>query len=575
MKNKFCAPSALLLLAILSTSFCLPWSTTAAYTPDDPQVLQMVTRGVNFLEGKTINNARATQFRGRAGEVVLAGYAHFKCRHDANSPVVKKGVAMAMEIIDALKQGKGDEGKKRNYEISICVLLLAEVNAGVYRNQLQFLQGQLMSQQHPGGGFRYPGDELGDVSQTQYAVLAIWTLDRKGIPLNYGKVAACTQWLLRVQDRNGAWPYKGEDPGRSGSRIQQHEGVGISMGLAGGSSVLIAGDAMRLWGEASDENDPNIPGMPKAIRLYKEDENNKRRKKTKKVSQSSIMDAIDLYEKWDNSNPYAKRPSKDWYYYIIYTRERYESYLEIARGGGKDRSPAWYNQIVDELKAAQDSSGGWTEPSLTTDTTSTSLALLTLIRSTQKSISNISSGVLGGARGFPADTTNLREEGTKIKGEAVSAQVSDLLSILSEDSGDLNGRDIPDNLQLDTNPDGRRAQLDRLERMVRGSRSYKARRVAARMLGKSDELRVVPSLIYALDDLDTPTRKFARDGLRFISRKFDGFGLPKKPIKSEIEEEKYAEMLSLWRADAAVVQNRWRDWYRTIDPTYIFLDYDL
>ena len=82
----------------------------------------------------------------------------------------------------------------------------------------------------------------------------------------------------------------------------------------------------------------------------------------------------------------------------------------------------------------------------------------------------------------------------------------------------------------------RSAQLDRLERLVRGSRSYQARRVAAKLLGLSDELRVVPALIFALSDPDDVVREYARDGLRFISRKFEGFGMPDKPNNSELRQ---------------------------------------
>ena len=105
-----------------------------------------------------------------------------------------------------------------------------------------------------------------------------------------------------------------------------------------------------------------------------------------------------------------------------------------------------------------------------------------------------------------------------------------MLDILEEDgAGDTEGKSIPEDLQLDKDPATRAAQLDRLERLVRGSKSWQARRVAARLLGKSDELRVVPALIFALSDPDQPVRRYARDGLRFISRKFDGFGMPDDP----------------------------------------------
>jgi hypothetical protein len=135
-----------------------------------------------------------------------------------------------------------------------------------------------------------------------------------------------------------------------------------------------------------------------------------------------------------------------------------------------------------------------------------------------------------------------------------------LLDILDEDGGgDTEGKSIPDDLVLDSDPVGRAAQLDRLERLVRGSRSWQARRVAARLLGRTDELRVVPSLIFALSDPDQSVRLYARDGLRFLSRKFDGFGMPDTPSVTELQ----------------TAQRKWRDWYRSVNPNYVFLDYDL
>ncbi len=212
------------------------------------------------------------------------------------------------------------------------------------------------------------------------------------------------------------------------------------------------------------------------------------------------------------------------------------------------------------MKALQSPDGAWSDRSQTTPAESTCFALLFLIRSTQKTIFSMSAGTLEGGYSLPKDTTSIRVEGTQIKGKAVATQVTDLLKILeSDDAGDTEGKSLPDDLELDPNPAGRRAQLDRLERLVRGSRSWQARRVAAKLLGKSDELRVAPALIFALSDPDNPTRRFARDGLRFISRKFEGFGMPDDPTESEADQ----------------AQDAWRDWYRTVDPTYVFLDYDL
>ena len=139
----------------------------------------------------------------------------------------------------------------------------------------------------------------------------------------------------------------------------------------------------------------------------------------------------------------------------------------------------------------------------------------------------------------------------------MAAAVTDLLDILEDDSADeLEGKSLPEDLQLDSDPTARAAQLDRLERLVRGSSSWQARRVAARLLGQSDEMRVVPALIFALSDPDTSVKRFARDGLRFISRKFDGFGMPDQASEAQSRQ----------------AQQRWKDWYLTMRPGYVFLE---
>ena len=149
--------------------------------------------------------------------------------------------------------------------------------------------------------------------------------------------------------------------------------------------------------------------------------------------------------------------------------------------------------------------------------------------------------------------------GGQVKTEPIATEVNNLLDILDNDSDSLAGKSLPDNLKLAAAGDARKAQLDRLERLVRGSQSWQARRVAARLLGQSDEMRVVPALIYALSDPDEPVTRYARDGLRYISRKFEGFGLPDKPNDSQVRD----------------AQKKWRKWYLSMHPGFVFIDHDL
>ncbi len=534
------------------------------YTPEDPVVQGMVNKGVAYLE--SLEDSKfpdgITGFGGAGGERVMVAYAHHKCRHDPTSPVVKRGIDAAQAMTKALNGGRGDHGHKRIYEIAVSVLLFADVDPQMYRPQLQDLQRHLFEMQDPKGGWGYPGDPDGDISQTQYALLAVWTLDRNGIPLDYDRVVSAMQWLMRVQDPSGGWPYHGKDPGGTGQLIRQKD-VYMSMALAGGSSLLIAGDALRLWGQTVDDTDPGIIGLPKAIKLYKEDTNERRRKRAD-VSEAAIKRSIGGMEAWRAKNPY-KRAGIDWYYYQMYTLERYESFIEISNGSIKDKSPAWYNAGVDELRKYQGADGGWTDRSHTQGPLSTAFALMFLIRSTQKAVFNTGAGSLSGGQGLPSDTTNIRVDGTQIKGRPIAADINSMLAILEQDGADdLGEKSLPEDLQLETDPKARSAQLDRLERLVRGSRSWQARRVAARLLGTSDEMRVVPALIFGLSDQDPMVWQFSRDGLRFISRKFDGMGL----------EAGSGDAVPS-RTAVTQAQRKWRAWYKTMNPKFVFLDYDL
>ena len=69
-------------------------------------------------------------------------------------------------------------------------------------------------------------------------------------------------------------------------------------------------------------------------------------------------------------------------------------------------------------------------------------------------------------------------------------------------------------------------------------------------LGRTGDLDYVPSLLYALTDPDRRVVLEARNGLRFISRNFEGFG----PPDDFTEQQRYEA------ADA------WKKWYQSLRP---------
>jgi len=558
---------SLVILIGLTLVGCSLANRSYAYSPEDPEVREMVDRGVKYLETLSIDEINKGTYGDPEGQPMLVAYAHYKAEGDPDAKIVKMGLENALQFVEKVKRGGGRLSPKPHskalYEAAVAIMLLADVDAKKYRGEIQTVADALLSQQMPHGGYGYVGEPHGDTSQVQYVSLAMWTLDRNGFELDFERVGRMIQWILRVQDPSGHWTYKPEDPGIGRGLVNQNRNLlTVTTCLAAGSAALIAADVLRQWG-ATDALQPKIEGLPKAVKLSlldptKEQKMELARKKAGKAPPEAIMAALARMENYKAANPFKRTGALDWYYYMLYTLERYESFKDFADPSRSAAAP-WYDEGVTALKKLQDNSGafGVADKSYNSPPVNTAFAILFLIRSTKKSIAKASQGTVAGGFGLPKDTSKIVVSGTQIKGEPTAEAVTDLLSLLEADAADTSEqKSIPDDMMLETEPQRRRQQLDRLDRLVRGSQSWQSRRAAAKLLGKSDELSVVPALIFALSDPDTVVRRSAMDGLRFISRKFDAGDLPDKPTPEEIRK----------------AQRQWRDWYLTIYPGYSFLD---
>ncbi len=525
-----------------------------AYTPESPEVVQMVEAGIRYLRSDDVKLSRWSS----EGTRILMAYAIFKYEHNPQDPVVQRGVFLAREMA-AESRAEFKQRAHGVYETAVAALLLVEVGPEQYQAEARSLLDHLLSNQRAHGGLTYPTEQFGDISQTQYGTLAIWTLSKHGMRVDSNRLARLVDFLLRTQDPSGGWPYEATVAPSRQQLIRQSGRMNLSLAMGAGGSLLMAGELFGFW-TLDDGNREGLEALPAAFKIAGKEEEFRRRVREAGATSEEIMAAINRLRPW------LRNPTKNdryYLYYRLYCEERYQSFLEVATGE-KPEEPAWYNQGIEFLKAnmADDGSWGSETPTANSDPPgiATSFAILFMIRSTQRAIGQMNEGIAQGGYGVPKDTTNIRLEGTQIKGAPVAGAVNELLVLMEEDGADeLEGKSIPDDLQLAAAPEQRRKQLNRLTRLVRGSQSWQARRVAARLLGQSGELRVVPDLIYALSDPDVPTKRFARDGLRFISRRFDGFGMPDVPNEQEARE----------------AQRAWRDWYRSLDPGYVFLDSDL
>jgi hypothetical protein len=243
-------------------------------------------------------------------------------------------------------------------------------------------------------------------------------------------------------------------------------------------------------------------------------------------------------------------------HYYIYALERYKSFREQI-DKGPDPNPRWYDRGVEWLAETQQEDGGWRgdDPVGPTDT---AFAALFLMRSTKKSIAaSLGQGLLTGGRGLPKDTTNIRIRRGKIVAQPLTASPEEIMSIMEDpdhpDFGAL--ADNPESILLSVDPGKRKGELQRLRRLVQSGNS-EARRLAVQALSRHRDFDNVPVLIFALGDQDAGVVREARNALRFISRKFDGFGMPDYPS----DAQKQAGIAA------------WRNWYRSIRPGAKFLD---
>jgi len=534
-------------LSTLASVFVIGTETPAfaqKYTPDHPAVQEMVNRGMSFLakESKGVDE----------GETLLVGYCAYKVNGDPNDPLVKAGVAAALRLSQLVSSGSSRGGEQSMYVIALAGMLLPSVDVDAYGGPTKQIRDFMLSVQKQNGGFGYltgTNAVFGDISQTQYVMLSFWTMNQLGIEVPPDAVGSTINFLLASQENTGGWPYQYKSPGVTQMPPSN------SLTAAGLSALLIGGDMLGLYRSRQQENQEEEGIVPLAFkRVLSEAQRPKLNFDKSRVDASSKRS-----EAWFAANPYTR--DANFHYYYVYSRERYESFLEITKGK-QSKSPDWYNDGVRMLMDAQDEKGAWgTKADVSTflpPPIATSFAILFLIRSTQKAIGDLSEALNKGIGELPDDVSSIATSGGKIVNKNSATSIDEALKMLEDDSKS-EGEDAlaPEKMLLAADPKQRQEQINRFVRLL-NAKDYKARQVAAKMLGRGDSLDVVPSLIYALTDPDPRVPFYAEQSLRLISRQLDTYHLPKKEKISEQDKNRAAA--------------QWKKWFLGLRPDYVFVD---
>lgn len=507
----------------------------------------MVDRGVAYLK-TTGGNAGGAGYG--AGERALVAYTLLKATGEPDQPSVATGVRAAVNIARSLVSYRENGESKIVYEASIAAILLANIDAAKYQVELITIRDWLVGIQKPHGGFGYLSKPTGDTSQVQYVMLALWTMQQVGMDVPVAPVESCVNYLRATMDPSGSWGYQGVV---SNGRLVPQDMPSKSLGTAGVGALIISGDLLGVFGKRRNVNDEE-EGIPDAfVRI---DLRAKLRAERKQVSlsRSDFDGPITLANRYQNTSRFS---GAYWYFYWRYSQERYESFLEIVEGK-QEKSPSWYNQGVEELAAHQEENGSWGttwKRDIYSADVCTAFSVLFLIRSTQKAIGKLDEGVVHGGYGLPTDVSTIKMVGDRIV-SAEETSVENLLEMLeAEEAADVEVGMLPTNLKLDADPAQRKQQVARLARLLLGQDPF-ARRVAAKLLGRSEDLNQVPELVFALGDDDPYVPMIAEESLRLLSRKLTAGKLSAEP--------------SL--ADRKAAADYWKSWYLGLRPDYIFIE---
>ncbi len=528
-----------------------PVASFAQYTPEHPTVQKMVDRGLDYLQ-KSGQQALAGDVQFGTGGVLLIGLTFLKVTGDPEHPMVKQAIAGALRLVKSLPSLRDVGDSKVVYETAVACLLLADADSGQYRPQLDSIRDWFVSVQKSHGGYGYLGQPTGDTSQTQYAMLALWTLNVVGVDVPARTVESTLQYLRATQDPSGGWGYQGKI---SQGQLVAQDSVTKSLSTAGLGAVLIGGDILGFFGRRKALGDEEELDIPKAfVRIDLQHTSVARRDVA--MSVGDIESSIQRGNLWQNQHQNDPPTSLGWYYYYRYSQERYQSFLEI-RDNRTQKSPSWYNAGVEDLRRLQTQNGSWSHGSLDMcpDDICTAFAVLYLIRSTQKAIGKLREGVMSGGYGLPKNLGTVQRIGDRIVSSEQRSIETLIESLEGANTDSVEVGLVPKNLRLSNDPTIRAAQVARLSRLLYG-KDWQARRVAARLIGRSDDLNQVPDLIFALTDEDPEVPVIAEESLRLLSRKLT---VRNVEMNATPDQKKSASEF-------------WKKWYLSIRPDYVFVE---
>lgn len=543
-------------------SLVLSAATTGYADPPNP-FQKNIDRGRAFLFAKLKDERRI-------GHLALGVMALLKTApHEASGP--NKGrptkTAALQNLVDRLVaeiEAKPHElrDQEGTYATAVAASCLIADDFARHETLVRRLVARIIADQKPNGSWSYPSGvpANGDTSQVQYVTLALFDAARVGIEIPPRVWDAALDWQIKTQDSQGAggaggFVYQPQRIPEDGPVDQGAETA--TMGVAGLSTMLICQSQLpwlKAMGRASLYGELIRPATDAVGEAF-----------IPKVAVEAAIAAITKAEAWVGRNTIFRDPFKD-LNRVNYYLYGYERVIALKRG---EQTPAqrgdWYREGGSYLARTQKADGSWQTGAHWPAEADTAFALLFLGKSMAGVIKTPSvtimprSFAVGGEGGLPT-ADGATDDGAFFRQiqrwrpqptssiDLVLKFLDDPNIVPDEQTAGIVERLTAEQLQELVEKSG--ADERKLRAWTKDPRPA-ARKAALVVLSKSRDVRIVPILIESLKDKDADVYSAARDGLRYVTRNIEVFGLP--PADKRTPETVQAGV------------NRARGWFRSLN----------
>jgi hypothetical protein len=342
-----------------------------------------IAKGVAFLKGTNLGANQNTP-----GSQALAGLALLECGVPANDPVVAKITATARDY--AFKEN-------RTYHVALILLYLDRLGDPADVPMIQVLGARLLIGQHSSGGWSYivpalvdnmdagalaaalakapentrvhpeadrvlkKGAEItktlemapADNSNTQFAILGLWTARKHGIPVDGALHKTETRFRVTQHPDWGGWQYTQANMASTPSMT--------CAGLLGLAFAYGTRQTSELKGGKAEDQDPNAPPSGKSKPIAP---------KRDPLADPAVQKALKTVEFFISPRP-ANSPPLDpaqqmmgggespdsllTNLYFMWSLERVAVAYGVERIGARD----WYTWGSNGLVASQQTDGSW------------------------------------------------------------------------------------------------------------------------------------------------------------------------------------------------------------------------